>query len=65
MEQEMIEEETMIAPTWKQILIKFLGDMAMGAIVFAILMALAWGLGVAIDKQAQIDEAQRAEVVRL
>ena len=55
----------MIAPTWKQILIKFLGDMAMGAIVFFILMALAWGLGVAIDKQAQIDEAQRADVVRL
>lgn len=55
----------MALPTKREVLKRFIGNLIAGAVFFGLLMLLAWGLGYAVDKQAQIDEAQRAEVVRL
>jgi hypothetical protein len=55
----------MFAPSKREVLKEFVGNLIAGAVFFGILLLLSWCLGQAIDKQAQIDEAQRAEVVRL
>jgi len=49
-------------PSKKEVLKEFCGNLIAGAVFFGLLMLLAWGLGYAIDKQAEIDEAQRAEM---
>jgi hypothetical protein len=55
----------MAIPTKWEIFKEFVGNLIAGAVFFGILLLLSWCLGQAIDKQSQIDEAQRAEVVRL
>lgn len=54
----------MIVPSKREVLKEFVGNLIAGAVFFAILMALAWVLGYAVDKQARIDEAQRAEIAQ-
>lgn len=54
-----------VLPSKREVLKEFIGNLIAGVVFFGLLMLLAWGLGYAVDKQAKIDEAQRAEIVRL